>query len=357
MSFTTLSQSEVRDNILRDIKALNTAADISKDSDYFIRANSVGSAVEGLYQHQTWVSKQIFPDSADEEFLLMHAALRQMNRKAAVVASGVNAVTITGVVGASVPSGLALKYSDNTAYTTTSGGDIGADGTLVVGVTADVAGTSGNRSAGDSLTLTVPPTNVNATATVVSISGGTDIETLDALLARLLVRIRRSGAGGNKYDYYDWAMQVDGVSAAYIYPMRRGLGTVDIVITSSGGLPSADTVAACQAWIDDQRPVTAKNALVLAPTIKSYDVTGQVKLSGVTLATAQASILSDLSTYDLSIAPGQTAIKSRIEGIVTDVSGVTDRVVTLPSANVLPTVDATVIEWCRLGNVNFTAMP
>lgn len=77
---------------------------------------------------------------------------------------------------------------------------------------------------------------------------------------RLLDIIRRAPAGGNKYDYRRWAMSVDGVTAAYVYPLRRGLGTVDVVITSADGLPSAEIIAATQAYIDDVRPVTAKTA-------------------------------------------------------------------------------------------------
>lgn len=77
-------------------------------------------------------------------------------------------------------------------------------------------------------------------------------------MARLLDLIRRPPAGGNKYDYRRWALEVDGVTAAYVYPLRRGLGMVDIVITSAAGLPSAEIIAATQAHIDDQRPVTAK---------------------------------------------------------------------------------------------------
>ncbi|WP_413462564.1 baseplate J/gp47 family protein [Kingella kingae] len=44
--------------------------------------------------------------------------------------------------------------------------------------------------------------------------------------------MRRPPAGGNQYDYKNWALSVDGVSSAYVYPLRRGLGTVDIAITS-----------------------------------------------------------------------------------------------------------------------------
>jgi uncharacterized phage protein gp47/JayE len=352
MPYTTPSLDEIRTAILRDIQNLNKDADIGDDSDYYIRASSVASAAEGLYQHQTWITKQIFPDTADIDFLLMHAALRQMNLKPAVKSAG--SVIVTGVAGTDIASGLTAKYQDGTQYVTTAGGKLDETGSLTVAASAVVAGAAGDLDDGVTLTLTVPPANINSTVTVVEMLGGADIETPAQLLARLLQRIRQPAAGGNKYDYYQWAMEVPGVTAAYVYPLRRGLGTVDVVVTTNGGLPSNETVSAVQAWIDDQRPVTAKNALVVKPTIKTYDVVTAIDRDGVTLDAATADIKAGLAAYDAAIAPGATAILSRIEGIVTDVSGVDDRSVTAPAANVVPVVDATKIEWCRLGNVTVT---
>lgn len=51
MPFTIPSFSAIRDALLRDLKNQLPDADVGPDSDYFIRATSVASAVEGLYQH------------------------------------------------------------------------------------------------------------------------------------------------------------------------------------------------------------------------------------------------------------------------------------------------------------------
>lgn len=355
MPAPTLLAADIRDTLLRDIQNLQPEADVGSDSDYFVRASAVGSAVEGLYQHQLWVAKQIFPDTADDDYVILHARLRGIYRKAARASSG--SVIVTGAVGTDVASGLSAKYQDGTVYTTTTGGKIGADSTLVVDAVAAVAGAAGDRTAGDTLTITVPPANVNATVTVVSMTNGTDIETIASLLARLLQKIRRPPAGGNRYDYWQWAMEVEGVSAAYVYPLRRGPGTVDIVIASATGAPSDDVVAAAQAHIDDQRPVTAKNSLVLKPTIVYYDVVSGVALSGISLADAQTAVTKALVAYDGTIAPGDIIVKSRIEAVISDVSGVVDRDVQTPAANIVPQVDETKVEWYRLRNVTLVQMP
>ncbi|WP_175857031.1 baseplate J/gp47 family protein [Burkholderia anthina] len=354
MPATVLTADQVRDNLLRDIKNLQPEADVGEDSDYFVRASSVGSAVEGLYQHQLWITKQIFPDTADLEYLILHARLRGIDRKPAVSASGT--ILLAGQAGESVPSGLVAKYKDGTSYVTTSGGDFDVNGQLTVDARAEVAGVGGNRDAGDTLTLTIPPIGVNATVSVVKMLGGTDIESPESLLARLLQRMRRAPAGGNKYDYWQWAMEVPGVTAAYVYPLRRGLGTVDVVIASNGGMPSDETIRAAQAHIDDQRPVTAKNSLVIGPSIRTYDVVAEVALDGISMDTATSLVTSALAAYDAIISPGDRVIKSRIEAVISDVSGISDRNVIEPAANIVPDVDASRVEWFRLGSVQLRSM-
>lgn len=351
MPATVLTLADVRDAILRDIRNLRPEADIGSDSDYFVRASSVASAVEGLYQHQLWMVRQIFPDTADRDFLILHARLRGMDLKPAVIASG--AIRLTGTTpGTPVPSGLAAKYQDGTAYVTTAGGQLDANGQAIVTAAAILPGEAGNRAVDDGLTLTVPPGGINATATVVTMRGGTEIETPESLLARLLQRIRRPPAGGNKYDYWQWAMGVPGVSAAFVYPLRRGLGTVDVVVVSATGLPSDDVLKAAQAHIDDQRPVTAKNARVVAPTIRAYDVDATiVRANGTRLDDVRAAIERTLRAYDAVVIPGDTVVRNRIGAMISDTTGIVDYVLNGPADNIVPAVEAAKVEWCRLGNI------
>lgn len=355
MPFLTPDYQSVRDAILRDIKNLLPQAETGSDSDYFVRASGVASAVEGVYQHQQWIARQIFPDQADSDYLERHAALRGITRKPATVASG--QITFSGSSGAVIPVGAQAKTTADILFSTTAEGIIPAGGSLAVNAQALSAGLSGNVATGAALTLTAAPSGVSSAATIVSMAGGTDIETNAALLARLIELIRRPPAGGNKYDYHKWALEFPGVTQAYVYPLRRGVGTVDVVITSAGGLPSAQLISDVQSHIDDVRPVTAKDSLVLAPTLLDVAVTVQVKLSGITLATAEAKIAAVLTDHFASLAPGDTAYKSRIEALISDIAGIVDRSVSTPAGNVVPVVDATQVEWARLGAVTVTLMP
>jgi len=354
MAYTHPDFSTIQANILRDIGNQLPGADTGADSDYAIRSNANASAVEGLYEHQAWIAKQIFPDTADPDYLLLHARLRGLSLKSGVGASGT--IQLTGQPGAPVAAALLCQTLDGRQYQITGTGNVGADGTLTLAAGATTSGSVTNAASGTSLTLMSPPPGVNSTATIVSMVGGTDDETYAELLGRLLDVIQRPPAGGNQWDFRRWAMNVDGVTAAYVYPLRRGLGTCDIVITASGGLPSADTIAATQAYIDSQRPVTAKNCLVLAPTILTIDHVIQVAFPGGTAAQAQSLIQPGIQAYFAALLPGANYIKSQVESIISDTPGVTDRLLASPASNVVPEVDATVVQWCQLGNLNVSLM-
>ncbi|EKV4263322.1 baseplate J/gp47 family protein [Citrobacter freundii] len=350
MPFITKNAAQIRTDILRDIKNLLQLSDdkLGPDSDWYVRASSVASVAEGLYQHQGWIVRQIFPDTADSEFLYLHARLRGLSKKAANSASG--PATFTGEPGAAAAAGLVFKR-DSVSWTTTEEITIGSDGKASVNAMSSLSGTAGNTTSVTSATLTTTPDGFDSTVTVGLMTGGTDEETDAELLARLLEIIRRPPAGGNKYDYKRWALEVSGVSAAYVYPLRRGLGTVDVVITSAGGLPSQDVIDRVQAHIDDVRPVTAKNTLVLMPVIRTFDVLVKVSLEGITLAAAKQAIAETLEDDDSRREPGVAFIRSQAGTLISLIPGITDYDIVTPSANIQPVIDSTKVEWLRLGNV------
>lgn len=347
--------SDIRDTILRDIKNLRPEADTSPDSDYFVRASSVASAVRGTYQDQQWIARQIFPDTADHDFLLMHASLRNITPKPATPAGG--QLQITGTPGITFSSGLTFSYGNGQTGLSLTPGTTDTDGNVTISVIATTAGTASNVPDNTSATLTQAPVGISSKAVLLSMSGGTDTESDDSLLARLLEVIRRPPAGGNKYDYHRWAMEVPGITAAFVYPLRRGLGTVDVVITSGNDLPSPQAVAAAQSHIDDVRPVTAKNSLVLAPTPRSVDFVIMVALSGLTLADAKIQINNALVSYFSQLAPGATAVLFQIGALISAIPGITDCKIVTPVANVVPVVDEEVVEWVRMGNLDLSNLP
>jgi uncharacterized phage protein gp47/JayE len=57
---------------------------------------------------------------------------------------------------------------------------------------------------------------------------GSDIESIPDLRARLLERIQNPPSGGAAEDYVAWALEVPGVTRAWVYPKEMGAGTVTV---------------------------------------------------------------------------------------------------------------------------------
>lgn len=352
--FIVPSLDDIRQTILRDVQSLEPLADVSVDSDYYARASSLAAVAEGIYAHQKWIIKQFFPDTADTDFLEKHAALRGIRRRNATSASGTGA-TVTGQVGAEIKAGLQIKTDDNRFYETTANAVISSNGDVTVPVRALATGASYNITTATKGSFMAAPVGVQSDVVLNNIIGATDAESDASLLERLLEIIRRPPAGGNRYDYRIWALSVDGVDAAYVYPLRRGLGTVDIAITSNNDVPSDETVQRCQSYIDDVRPVTARESKVVKPDVTKVNFNIQVKISGVTLPEIKVAISTALSDYFNTLTPGDDLIVSQCEAVVNNLVGVVDRKFTAPITNLKADV-RTKIEWFRLGQITVTEM-
>lgn len=352
--FIVPSLDDIRQTILRDVQSLEPLADVSVDSDYYARASSLAAVAEGIYAHQKWIIKQFFPDTADTDFLEKHAALRGIRRRNATSASGTGA-TVTGQVGAEFKAGLQIKTDDNRFYETTANAVISSNGETTVPVRALATGASYNITTATKGSFMAAPVGVQSDVVLNNIIGATDAESDASLLERLLEIIRRPPAGGNRYDYRTWALSVDGVDAAYVYPLRRGLGTVDIAITSNNDVPSDETVQRCQAYIDDVRPVTTRESKVVKPDVTKVNFNIQVKISGVTLPEIKAAISTALADYFNTLIPGDDLIVSQCEAVVNNLVGVVDRKFTAPITNLKADV-LTKIEWFRLGTITVTEM-
>ncbi|WP_233201082.1 baseplate J/gp47 family protein [Chromobacterium alticapitis] len=356
MPLSTPDFASLRDALLRDLQNLRADAAVSPDSDNYVRASATAGAVEGLYQHQSWIARQIFPDSADSEYLEQHARLRGIIRKPATAASGT--LRINGTAGAVITGSLQLRVGEQLYATPLSKPDgspysvrLDDNKQAELPLFASQAGAAGNQPDNLPVELMQAPSGVNSKAQLLSMRNGLDAEDDAALLERLLELIRRPPAGGNQHDYRRWAMEVKGVTAAYVYPLRRGLGTVDVVITAGGDLPSQEIIANVQSHIEDLRPVTAKSCLVLAPTPRPVDIDIALSLGGANLDSFTPLLQQTLQAYFAGLAPGERLVKSRIEALISDLPGVQDRQLNAPAGNVSPVADDKMVEWLRLGKL------
>lgn len=352
--FIVPTLEEIRASILRDYQTYYPNADTSEDSDAYARASSLAACAEGIYAHQKWLVKQFFPDTADTAFLEKHAGLRGLRRRNATYAAGKGA-TISGNPDAVIAVDLQIKTEDGRFYETTERAVISAAGSVVVAVRSITTGAAQNIKTATKGSFMAAPVGVSTDVVLNDVVGATNAESDSSLLERLLNKIRRPAAGGNRYDYKDWALDVDGVEQAYVYPLRRGLGTVDIAITADNYVPNDETVRRAQAYIDDERPVTAKESKVVKPDVTKVNFNIQVKISGVSFNDIKTAIRNALTDYFNGLIPGDDLIVSQCEAVVSDLIGVVDRRFVAPNANRKADV-INKIEWFRLGEITVTEM-
>lgn len=350
MPFQPPNYDSIRDGILRDIRSLLPDADIGSDSDNFIRSAAVAAAIEGLYQHQAWLHRQIFPDTADEAELLRHAGSRNIRQRAPVAATGT--LQISGTTGVELNAGSVVKHvATGALLNTTAVSKVEVSGVAQVSVVAQTAGVSMNGLSGQAI-LTTPPLGIDAMATISSsLTGGSDIESPASVLVRLLELLRNPPAGGASYDYKRWALEVDGVASATILPKRRGPNTVDVVITGEDGAPSELVIAACAAHIEEVRPVTAE-VFLYAPLILTLNATASVELvSGYTLADVQAAAQAAYNEELGALEPNVGFKRNRIGTILGNLAGVADYEVLTPASNVSPSDVEGAVGWIRPGSL------
>lgn len=290
------------------------------------------AVANGLYGFLDWISRQVFPDTAEAAQLARWAAIWGVARKAAIAAAG--PVSLTGTNGAIVPAGSLLVRSDGAEFVTTAGAVIAA-GVATAQVQAVTAGVASNSPAAQKLTFAAPVAGVNATATIAApgLIGGSDEEDDDSLRARLLDRIRRPPHGGNADDYHRWALEVPEVTRAWVYPLQLGPGTVVVAFVMDGRddmIPLPEDVEAAQAYLDERRPVTAA-LTVIAPIPFPLDFVISSAPSSPEVRAAIEAELVDLLFREAD--PGGTLLISHVNEAISLATGEHDHQVVAPAGN------------------------
>lgn len=129
-------------------------------------------------------------------------------------------------------------------------------------------GTAANIPNGVTLTFQVPPAGAQSTVLLTSpLTGGTDLETDAALLARIFDRLQNPPTGGKSTDWRRWLASVTAIKQIFVYPRRSGTGTVDVVISAGGSgtgrIPGAQTQADAQAAYIANRPVCSQSNVLV----------------------------------------------------------------------------------------------
>lgn len=208
-----------------------------------ISPSAIELALAAIWAQQ--VLERGFAQTTFGAYLDLRAEEHGITRRAAVAATGT--VTFTGSPGVSVPAGSRVSTASSATtpavvFSTTAAAAIGAGGTVNVAVQAVTAGAAGNVAAGAIAFLADPVAGVTAVTNAAATSGGADEETDAALLVRYLQKVRSPSTGGNKADYVNWALALQGVGGVSVVPVRDGPGTVSLAIINDQTQPASQAL-------------------------------------------------------------------------------------------------------------------
>ena len=315
--------------ILTDYKNQFPGIDTSQGSLIFIKSACMASAIWGLYKYQEYISKQIFPDTADTANLDHHGWIWDISRtyneedddylsrilthirqrpaggnKNDYVVWALEKDNVAGAYCYPLAQGLGTVDVLILANETNTGSEIPSSYTTIVGsntsIAADKLIDSGGsfQSAGVTKGDVVENTTHDASTTVVSV---------DSEIQLTLAN--------------------------------------DIFTLTPDNYKVLALTQTVKDYIDDLRPVTAKVLRVLSPTKITQNVT--MTVTGSNANTTQIS--SDITAYMQTLEPDQTLYVSQLISIAID-NGADNASVSTPAADVTPNS----YEMIRAGTINVT---
>ena len=214
------------------------------------------------------------------------------------------------------------------------------------------AGSAGNVAAGTILQMAVAPVGVSRCTNPAAFTGGTDREDDETLRARVLETYRRLPNGANAAFYQQGALSFDEVAAAAVIPRPRGVGSVDVVVSTAAGAPSAELLEELEDYFEARREI-AVDVQVRAPEMETVDVTVQVAAEeGQDAQAVQDAVEAALRGWFDGRRLGQSVLRAALGELVFHVEGVANYALTAPAADVAVEVDV----LPRLGTLAVEAM-
>lgn len=185
--------------------------------------------------------KDVMPTTARgaklDEHLYIYAPGGIVGRKGATPARKSKAGRVTGQLGYTTVVGDQLRHvASGLLFQVNQLGTIPAAGYVDVDIVAVDTGSKTRLEKGEVLEFLNTPTGLQ-TQVVLQLAldeDGSDAEQDGAARNRLLAALRKPAAGGNQADYVGWTLAQLGIDAAFCYPNRAGIGTVDIAALHAG---------------------------------------------------------------------------------------------------------------------------
>lgn len=279
----------------------------------------------------------ILPEYSSGDILLGHAKQRNITRRDATAATG--EITITGAEKTVIPAGsvfytASVNGEPSVGYETIEDAVISGSGSLKIEIRCTQAGIVGNTPENTIVFAPSKITGITAVTNEEAISGGTEAESDESIINRILEYDQTQGDNyvGSYSDYKRWATSVDGVGSAVVIPAQDDSGLITIVISDANGEPATEQLLTkVYNYImspdnPEKRlaPINA-NLSVLAPSTMTIAIKATVVIEEeATIESAKLSFISKLNEY-LPVAMEDKEIKyTKIFSALSATEGVSD---------------------------------
>lgn len=268
-------EGKLYENIKNDI--LNRVSNIDKREGSFVNdmISPVAMEFEAAYQQFESMLGIMFLEDSVSEYIEKRAKEYGLSRKQGTYANGT--VTFTGNQNTVIPKGSLVSTVTSLLYETTEEVTIAQGETTVTAhVKAQEVGDKYNVLAHMIMSIPVSIIGISSVTNNDKLLGGTGIETDEELVKRVLLQIQTPATSGNAMHYRLWALEVDGVGDAKVFPLHNGPGTVRVMpITSDKRAPDSNIIDNAKSLIEEKRPIGA-SVTVSAPAEVLINVSAQV---------------------------------------------------------------------------------
>ncbi len=339
MPFAPPTQAQVIARCLSDFRAEAGLNPLRRSIERALVVALAGQS-KGLYTYQTFIFKQCFPTTAEEQYFWRWAAIWDITQKPGTEWQGT--ATFTGVDGTVIPDGTPLGRSDGAEYETDGDAEVGTDvsGEVEVAVRSLETGLTMNLEIGDPLTVTntIPDLDTDVTVTTVT-QTSEDLETAADGLTRLLQRLRTPPSGGVAGDYVRWALEVPGVTRAWEESQAPGEVTVSFVRDDDGAgaaiIPDGTERTEVQEYVQGKAPITVE---VEVATITAFTVVMTITdlvPDTLDVRTAIENAVADFFYREAEV--GGTIYVSRLREAISAAAGESSHTLTTPASDVTVT--------------------
>ena len=229
-------------------------------------------------------------------------------------------IKVEGRDGTVISNGTLLKSND-LYFTVLNDIELPTDNILYV--EANEVGYKYNMVEGTEFELVEQDDSITRLYNEQSFIGGVDIETDDELRRRYIKVVNNPSTSGNKNHYEEWALEVNGVGRALVYPLHAGPGSVKVMVIGNDNKPvDSDIIENARLHIGENMPIGC-SLTVSTPTLLNITLNATVKLKeGYTIDEIQEYFKVGLDDYLKTITTELSY--SKVYGILVNLPGVGD---------------------------------